>query len=478
MFNFARARRAAFERGRVDRGRRLYGRDRAAIRPASPMRWRRSAPPSPSARWSFCGNSRRAHRLFRRRPGRRGRRRARHRPHAAQFARRSLLPLRLSARRLRPRRSRAQQRRAALAECLAAARPLIDVLWLARAEGAAIDTPERRAAFEARLRSLLAQIANARVARSLSPRGEEPAVRALARAGRRRRQAPAGAGGTRSRGWQRADAAALVSRLRHRHDPRAGQSPLAARPLRRGGRSRRDQGQGARALLQTVSRTIFEHANVTREQLMERLAPAITASCSRRLSQESAFKRVAFLQPETSRGRGRGAVRRPHLSLPRAAQPQSRDSGRRRSPRRGERGRVRAIRRASAASCQRRQPARRRRCRRSRRIGALSRDRGPAEAGNPRARPPPREARLAGARRHGIALDADVTKPAEPLRLTKADTTRLCPPVKIPICRNASYNLKIASHQPLMREGANQSCAHGISQKAAAQSFDGLRATA
>ena len=51
----------------------------------------------------------------------------------------------------------------ALAECLAAARPLIDVLWLRELKAQAIDTPERRAAFEARLEGLLAQIGNARV---------------------------------------------------------------------------------------------------------------------------------------------------------------------------------------------------------------------------------------------------------------------------------------------------------------------------
>src|SRR5262249_3571882 len=51
----------------------------------------------------------------------------------------------------------------ALAECLASARPLIDVVWLRELRSQAIDTPERRAAFEARLESLLAEIANTRV---------------------------------------------------------------------------------------------------------------------------------------------------------------------------------------------------------------------------------------------------------------------------------------------------------------------------
>jgi DNA primase len=51
----------------------------------------------------------------------------------------------------------------AFAECLSTARPLIDVLWLRELKAHAIDTPERRAAFEERLERLLADIGNARV---------------------------------------------------------------------------------------------------------------------------------------------------------------------------------------------------------------------------------------------------------------------------------------------------------------------------
>src|SRR4029450_13981097 len=43
------------------------------------------------------------------------------------------------------------------------ARPLIDVLWQRELKAHPTDTPERRAAFEARLDALLAEIANARV---------------------------------------------------------------------------------------------------------------------------------------------------------------------------------------------------------------------------------------------------------------------------------------------------------------------------
>ncbi|MGB6389580.1 MAG: DNA primase, partial [Methyloceanibacter sp.] len=51
----------------------------------------------------------------------------------------------------------------ALAQCLAEARPLIDVLWQRECTGHSLDTPERRAALEERLEHLLATIGNARV---------------------------------------------------------------------------------------------------------------------------------------------------------------------------------------------------------------------------------------------------------------------------------------------------------------------------
>src|SRR5689334_13162292 len=51
----------------------------------------------------------------------------------------------------------------AFTQCLKGARPLIDVLWLRERAEQPVDTPERRAAFEARLDALLAEIANARV---------------------------------------------------------------------------------------------------------------------------------------------------------------------------------------------------------------------------------------------------------------------------------------------------------------------------
>jgi DNA primase len=53
--------------------------------------------------------------------------------------------------------------RAALADALAAAKPLVDVLWESSIAGRALDTPERRAALEADLNRLAAQVADGAV---------------------------------------------------------------------------------------------------------------------------------------------------------------------------------------------------------------------------------------------------------------------------------------------------------------------------
>src|SRR5680860_437065 len=51
----------------------------------------------------------------------------------------------------------------AFASCVTNAHPLIDMLWTRETQASPIDTPERRAAFEARLETLLGEIGNVRV---------------------------------------------------------------------------------------------------------------------------------------------------------------------------------------------------------------------------------------------------------------------------------------------------------------------------
>jgi len=185
----------------------------------------------------------------------------------------------------------------ALAECLASARPLIDVLWLRELKAQAIDTPERRAAFEARLESLLAQIANTRVRdhyrREVKNRlfalwrekgawrGKLPADSASGPAGR---SGPTPAPS--SFGFATVITLALVN---HPWLLDRFAEEVAALELR---------DKALAALLQTVIRTIFEDTRMTRELLAERLGASSHGKLLARLARESAFKRVAFLSPE------------------------------------------------------------------------------------------------------------------------------------------------------------------------------------
>jgi DNA primase len=185
----------------------------------------------------------------------------------------------------------------ALADCLAAARPLIDVLWLRELKAQAIDTPERRAAFEAQLEGLLAQIGNARV-RDHYRREVKNRLFALWReqgAWRGKRGAtaaphPASGSGPpplpSSYGFATVIILALVN---HPFLLDRFAEEVAAVDIR---------DKELAGLLQTVSRTIFEHPSLTREQLMERLGAGDHGKLFTRLSQESAFKRVTFLSPD------------------------------------------------------------------------------------------------------------------------------------------------------------------------------------
>src|SRR4029079_12549748 len=84
----------------------------------------------------------------------------------------------------------------ALAECLAGDRPLIDVLWQCDLKTHPIYTPERRAAFEERLEKLLAEIANARVKDHYRREVKNRLFNLWREQGADRRKLPAGAGGT------------------------------------------------------------------------------------------------------------------------------------------------------------------------------------------------------------------------------------------------------------------------------------------
>jgi DNA primase len=183
----------------------------------------------------------------------------------------------------------------AFAECLAAARPLIDVLWLRELKAQAIDTPERRAAFEAGLDALLSQIGNNRV-RDHYRREVKNRLFALWREQGTRRSKGADSA---SRPPANAPTPlpspygfATVIVLALVNHPvlldRFGEE-VAAVDIR---------DKALAGLLQTVTRTIFEHADQTREQLVERLEASSYGKLFTRISRDSAFKRVAFLSPD------------------------------------------------------------------------------------------------------------------------------------------------------------------------------------
>jgi DNA primase len=188
----------------------------------------------------------------------------------------------------------------ALAACLAGARPLIDVLWLRELKTHQIDTPERRAAFEAGLESLLGQIGNARVRDHYrrevknrlfnlwreqgNPRGRRPAnisSRPAARSG--------------ATPLPSAYGFAIVITLALANHPwlldRFAEE-VASLDVR---------DKKLAAILAKITNLIFEDHGITRERLAERLGANPEGKLFARLVRESAFKRVTFLQPYTPR---------------------------------------------------------------------------------------------------------------------------------------------------------------------------------
>jgi DNA primase len=184
----------------------------------------------------------------------------------------------------------------ALAECLAAARPLIDVLWQREIKAQAIDTPERRAAFEARLETLLTQIGNTRVRdhyrrevknrlfnlwREQGARRGKPTADAASRPAGRSTPTPLPS----SYGFATVIVLALVN---HPWLLDRFAEEVAAVEIR---------DKAFAGLLQTVTRIIFEDAGLTHEQLVDRLHASNYGQLFDRLLRDSAFKRVAFLSP-------------------------------------------------------------------------------------------------------------------------------------------------------------------------------------
>jgi DNA primase len=185
----------------------------------------------------------------------------------------------------------------AVAECLAGARPLIDVLWQRELKVHAIDTPERRAAFEERLEKLLGEIGNARVKDHYRREVKNRLFNLWREKRTGRGRVPANAGAPQGRsgstplpssyGFVTTITLALVNHpwLLDRFADEVASLDIKDKKLA--------------ALLQSVIGIIFEDTHVTRERLAERLEAGSHGKVFAALSRDSAFKRVAFLQPES-----------------------------------------------------------------------------------------------------------------------------------------------------------------------------------
>ena len=186
----------------------------------------------------------------------------------------------------------------ALAECLAAAHPLIDVLWRRERSGHALDTPERRAAFEARLEVLLAQIANARVRehyrrdvknRMFALWRERPSRKAQATRPGPAAQSAASRSSTPPRpsayGFATVISLALINHpwLLDRFAEEVATLEIRERRLA--------------ALLGFVTATLFEEHGIGRERLVALIEGSPHAKLFARLASESVFARVHFVQP-------------------------------------------------------------------------------------------------------------------------------------------------------------------------------------
>jgi DNA primase len=189
----------------------------------------------------------------------------------------------------------------ALAECLASARPLIDVVWLRELRSHAVDTPERRAAFEARLESLLTEIANTRVRdhyrrevknrlfalwREKPTRGGKLPAMAPSRSIERTGPTPLPS----ARGFVTVIILALVNH------------PWLLDPFAEEVATLEIRDKNLAALLASVTRIIFDDHGVTSERLTDMIEAGPHAKLFKLLLSESAFARLAFLQGEAPPG--------------------------------------------------------------------------------------------------------------------------------------------------------------------------------
>jgi DNA primase len=203
----------------------------------------------------------------------------------------------------------------AFAACLANAKPLIEIVWHREISAQPLDTPERKAALEARLERLLESIGNGRVREHYrreiksrlaqlweaqrpqsprfndrpAPRGKAPArtgfgrsPRALPDQVRRIRDLP-----TSPRGFA---ITIILSLLNHPWLLERFGEEIAALELR---------AAPFAALLDELAEIILSEPEVTPDGLADALRDSRHAKLFDRIAKESAFSRISFLQPDT-----------------------------------------------------------------------------------------------------------------------------------------------------------------------------------
>ena len=184
-----------------------------------------------------------------------------------------------------------------LSRCLAEARPLIDVLWRRECGSQNLDTPERRAALEERLERLLGTIGNARV-KDHYRRDVKSRLFGLWREATKRNAAAAqaplsssGRTGTRPLPSSHGFAITIILALAYH--------PWLLDHFAEEVASLEVKQRQLADLLAQLTRAIFDHPGIAPEALAERMRESPQAKLFDALDRSSAFKRVAFLQPES-----------------------------------------------------------------------------------------------------------------------------------------------------------------------------------
>lgn len=185
---------------------------------------------------------------------------------------------------------------AAFAQCLAEARPLVDVLWRRECGSQNLDTPERRAALEERLERVLSTIGNARV-KDHYRRDVKSRLfglwRDATKKGAAAKASPVLAGKSGARPLPSAHGFAITIILALAHHPSL-LDHFAEEVVHLDIRQKQ-----LAELLAVLTHAIFQHPGIAPERLAELMRAGSQARLFDTLSRSSAFKRIAFLQPET-----------------------------------------------------------------------------------------------------------------------------------------------------------------------------------